>query len=50
MLGPDCTHYTQIVWHTTERVGSAKIIGDDGSSYITREYYPPGNYVWDGVV
>ncbi|RWR82634.1 pathogenesis-related protein PR-1 type-like protein [Cinnamomum micranthum f. kanehirae] len=43
--GPDCTHYTQIVWRTTEQVGCAKIICDNGSSYITCEYYPPGNYV-----
>ncbi|XP_058068587.1 pathogenesis-related protein PR-1-like [Magnolia sinica] len=43
--GPDCTHYTQIVWRTTEQVGCAKIICDSGWSYITCEYYPPGNYV-----
>ncbi|XXG64432.1 hypothetical protein AAC387_Pa05g2388 [Persea americana] len=43
--GPDCTHYTQFVWRTTEQVGCAKIICDNGSSYITCEYNPPGNYV-----
>lgn len=35
--GPDCTHCTQILWRTTERVGCAKIICGNGSSYITRE-------------
>ncbi|XXG64433.1 hypothetical protein AAC387_Pa05g2389 [Persea americana] len=43
--GHDCTHYTQIVWRTTEQVRCAKIISDNGSSYITCEYYPTGNYV-----
>ncbi|XP_077237100.1 pathogenesis-related protein PR-1 type-like [Tasmannia lanceolata] len=45
--GPDCTHYTQIVWRTTERVGCAKIVCDSGDSFITCEYYPPGNYIGD---
>ncbi|KAL5990818.1 hypothetical protein ACLOJK_011723 [Asimina triloba] len=45
--GPDCTHYTQIVWRTTQSLGCAKIICDSGSSYITCEYYPPGNYIGD---
>ncbi|KAG9456207.1 hypothetical protein H6P81_000715 [Aristolochia fimbriata] len=43
--GEDCSHYTQIVWRTTERVGCAKIICDSGDTFITCEYYPPGNYV-----
>ncbi|XP_068652729.1 pathogenesis-related protein 1C-like [Aristolochia californica] len=45
--GPDCSHYTQIVWRNTERVGCAKIICDSGDSFITCEYYPPGNYIGD---
>ncbi|KAG9456173.1 hypothetical protein H6P81_000681 [Aristolochia fimbriata] len=45
--GPDCTHYTQMVWRTTERVGCAKIVCDSGDSFITCEYYPPGNYIGD---
>ncbi|XP_068649193.1 pathogenesis-related protein 1-like [Aristolochia californica] len=43
--GEDCSHYTQMVWRTTERVGCAKIICDSGDTIIACEYYPPGNYV-----
>ncbi|XP_039130229.1 pathogenesis-related protein PR-1-like [Dioscorea cayenensis subsp. rotundata] len=43
--GPDCTHYTQIVWRTTERVGCAKIVCDSGDTFAICEYYPPGNYI-----
>ncbi|KAJ0965606.1 hypothetical protein J5N97_026744 [Dioscorea zingiberensis] len=43
--GPDCTHYTQIVWRTTKRVGCAKIVCDSGDSFAVCEYYPPGNYI-----
>ncbi|OVA13050.1 Allergen V5/Tpx-1-related [Macleaya cordata] len=40
-----CSHYTQIVWRTTMRVGCAQIICDSGDTFITCEYYPPGNYI-----
>ncbi|KAL5713756.1 hypothetical protein ACHQM5_015806 [Ranunculus cassubicifolius] len=43
--GIECTHYTQIVWRTTKRVGCAQIICDSGDVFITCEYYPPGNYI-----
>ncbi|KAF5199828.1 Pathogenesis-related protein [Thalictrum thalictroides] len=43
--GKQCGHYTQIVWHNTERVGCAKIICDTGDSFIACEYHPPGNYI-----
>lgn len=43
--GSDCTHYTQMVWRTTERVGCAKIVCDTGDSFVVCEYYPPGNYI-----
>ncbi|KAL4188645.1 hypothetical protein AMTRI_Chr08g161410 [Amborella trichopoda] len=43
--GPDCTHYTQIVWRNTERVGCAKIICDSGDTLAVCEYSPPGNYI-----
>ncbi|KAJ8472237.1 hypothetical protein OPV22_026580 [Ensete ventricosum] len=43
--GPECTHYTQIVWRTTQRLGCAKIICNSGDTFIVCEYYPPGNYV-----
>lgn len=43
--GPDCTHYTQAVWRTTTNVGCAKIICNSGDTFITCNYYPPGNYI-----
>ncbi|ERN07442.1 hypothetical protein AMTR_s00019p00250630 [Amborella trichopoda] len=43
--GPDCTHYTQLVWRNTQMVGCAKIICNSGDTFVTCEYYPPGNYV-----
>lgn len=43
--GPECGHYTQIIWKETKLVGCSKIICDSGDSFITCEYYPTGNYV-----
>ncbi|XP_030456396.2 pathogenesis-related protein PRB1-2-like [Syzygium oleosum] len=43
--GQECTHYTQVVWRTTTRVGCAKIICNSGDTFIACEYYPPGNYI-----
>ena len=43
--GPDCSHYTQIVWRTTEKLGCAKIKCDTGDIFVSCEYYPPGNYI-----
>jgi len=43
--GPDCTHYTQVVWRTTANVGCAKIICNSGDTFITCNYDPPGNYI-----
>ncbi|KAG6507868.1 pathogenesis-related protein PRMS-like [Zingiber officinale] len=43
--GADCTHYTQMVWRTTESMGCAKIICRNGDTFIVCEYYPPGNYI-----
>jgi pathogenesis-related protein 1 len=45
--GQDCTHYTQIVWRTTTKVGCAIIKCNSGDTFITCNYYPPGNYVGD---
>ncbi|GLJ27173.1 hypothetical protein SUGI_0532680 [Cryptomeria japonica] len=42
--GPDCSHYTQIVWRTTTRVGCAIIKCNSGNTFITCNYDPPGNY------
>ncbi|XP_030535702.1 pathogenesis-related protein PRB1-3-like [Rhodamnia argentea] len=43
--GQECTHYTQVVWRTTRRVGCSKIICNSGDTFIACEYYPPGNYI-----
>ncbi|XP_072973665.1 pathogenesis-related protein PR-1-like [Typha angustifolia] len=43
--GEECSHYTQIVWRTTKRLGCAKIVCNSGDSFMVCEYYPPGNYV-----
>ncbi|KAG1331938.1 Pathogenesis-related protein PRMS [Cocos nucifera] len=43
--GPDCTHYTQVVWRTTEPLGCARVVCDTGDTFVVCEYYPPGNYV-----
>ncbi|KAL4188642.1 hypothetical protein AMTRI_Chr08g161380 [Amborella trichopoda] len=45
--GPDCTHYTQIVWRNTERVGCANIICNSGDTLAVCEYSLSGggNYV-----
>ncbi|KAF9615165.1 hypothetical protein IFM89_022226 [Coptis chinensis] len=44
-LGKECTHYTQVIWRTTERIGCAQILCNNGDTFITCEYYPPGNYI-----
>nr|CAD1824773.1 unnamed protein product [Ananas comosus var. bracteatus] len=43
--GPDCSHYTQVVWRTTEQLGCAKITCATGDTFVVCEYYPPGNYI-----
>ncbi|KAL1289408.1 hypothetical protein HN51_057627 [Arachis hypogaea] len=41
-----CGHYTQVVWKNTLRVGCAKVICDNnGGTFITCNYDPPGNYI-----
>ncbi|KAL4274834.1 hypothetical protein HN51_057668 [Arachis hypogaea] len=41
-----CGHYTQVIWGNTLRVGCAKVICDNnGGSFITCNYDPPGNYI-----
>ncbi|KAJ8750799.1 hypothetical protein K2173_015980 [Erythroxylum novogranatense] len=41
----DCGHYTQIVWRDTKRVGCASVTCDDGDTFTTCNYDPPGNFV-----
>ena len=38
-----CGHYTQLVWATTEKVGCALDICDDGSEIWMCNYSPAGN-------
>lgn len=42
--GPQCGHYTQVVWRDTKSVGCSKIVCDTGDTFITCEYFPAGNY------
>ncbi len=46
-ITPDnrAAHYTQIVWHTTRKVGCALSRSKSGFYYWVCEYYPPGNYI-----
>ncbi|KAJ1434862.1 Ves allergen [Sesbania bispinosa] len=43
--GKQCGHYTQVVWKNTKRVGCAKVRCNNGGTFITCNYDPPGNYV-----
>ncbi|OIV96113.1 hypothetical protein TanjilG_13045 [Lupinus angustifolius] len=40
-----CGHYTQVVWRNTKSIGCAKVRCDNGGTFITCNYDPPGNYV-----
>lgn len=40
----DASHYTQIVWRTTQRVGCA-MASNRGSDFLACRYWPPGNVV-----
>ncbi|CAL0300848.1 unnamed protein product [Lupinus luteus] len=44
-VGGECLHYTQVVWRNTQRLGCAKVRCDNGGTFITCNYDPPGNYV-----
>ncbi|KZV29579.1 pathogenesis-related protein PR-1-like [Dorcoceras hygrometricum] len=43
--GELCGHYTQIVWRNTRRIGCARVVCDTGDSFMTCNYYPPGNVI-----
>jgi len=43
--GKVCGHYTQVVWENSLRLGCAKVRCDNGGTFITCNYDPPGNYV-----
>ncbi|CAO2821229.1 unnamed protein product [Amaranthus hypochondriacus] len=40
-----CGHYSQIIWHSTISVGCASEKCQNGGTFITCNYYPPGNVV-----
>ncbi|XP_011658861.1 basic form of pathogenesis-related protein 1 [Cucumis sativus] len=41
-----CGHYTQVVWRNSVRIGCAKVIcTNNGGTFITCNYDPPGNFV-----
>ncbi|KAK7246657.1 hypothetical protein RIF29_41527 [Crotalaria pallida] len=42
--GQQCLHYTQVVWRNTKSIGCAKVRCNNGGTFITCNYYPPGNY------
>ncbi|CAL5183296.1 unnamed protein product [Lathyrus oleraceus] len=43
--GQMCGHYTQVVWKNTVRIGCAKVKCENGGTFITCNYDPPGNYI-----
>ncbi|KAL2342004.1 hypothetical protein Fmac_009944 [Flemingia macrophylla] len=42
--GKQCGHYTQVVWRNSVRIGCAKVKCNNGGTFITCNYSPPGNY------
>ncbi|CAI5943460.1 unnamed protein product [Closterium sp. NIES-64] len=45
--GRDCTHYTQVVWKKTERVGCGTAMCNEGGAVWACRYFPPGNIEGD---
>ncbi|KDP37597.1 hypothetical protein JCGZ_06940 [Jatropha curcas] len=45
--GKVCGHYTQVVWRNSVRIGIAKVKCNNGGTFITCNYEPPGNYLQD---
>ncbi|KAD4179881.1 hypothetical protein R6Q59_023306 [Mikania micrantha] len=44
--GPECGHYTQIIWKTSRRIGCARVICFQGRGvFMICNYDPPGNYI-----
>ncbi|XP_056694917.1 pathogenesis-related protein 1-like [Spinacia oleracea] len=40
-----CAHYTRIVWKIAQSIGCAREKCQNGGTFITCNYYPPGNVV-----
>ncbi|XP_074288282.1 pathogenesis-related protein PR-1 type-like [Silene latifolia] len=43
--GKMCGHYTQVIWKNTKSIGCASARCQNGGTFITCNYYPPGNYI-----
>lgn len=43
--GKVCGHYTQVVWKNSVRLGCAKVTCNNGGTFITCNYDPPGNFI-----
>jgi pathogenesis-related protein 1 len=39
-----CRHYSQIVWRNSQRVDYARVVCQTSDTFMTCNYYPPGNY------
>ena len=40
-----CSHYTQVVWRNSMRVGCAKVSCNNEGTFIICSYDPPGNFI-----
>ncbi|KDP35899.1 hypothetical protein JCGZ_09871 [Jatropha curcas] len=43
--GKMCGHYTQVVWRKSVRIGCEEVRCNNGGTFITCNYDPPGNYI-----
>ncbi|XP_073014189.1 pathogenesis-related protein 1A-like [Typha latifolia] len=39
-----CLHYTQVVWANSVQLGCARVTCNNGGTFITCNYDPPGNF------
>lgn len=39
----ECLHYTQVIWKKSLRVGCGKVKCDNRGTFVSCNYYPPGN-------